>query len=211
MDRDDRPGGECRPGDQGGGREPIPDPVAVDGADAPLCAPGAWLPGRPLGSRGRESIHLPLPGSSPRRDRRLRDAPAGGGALWPGRRLREAPDRAARRRRHDARRLRLGEWKETCGALRSGLTRGPDVWSMDGAGRKLFHDGRQPRSLVRLAHVGARVTRRAHRPGRRHVLASTPDRHSLVGSEQKVRAGVEPARTLEGGHASRGIRYQSAR
>ena len=60
--------------DQGLGRQPVQDPVLVDGADAPLRAARARLRGALLRPRAREPLHLPLPRSASRRDHRLRHA-----------------------------------------------------------------------------------------------------------------------------------------
>ena len=70
--------------DQGVDREPVPDPLVLDGADAPLRAAGHRLRRPLLGSRAREPLHLPLQGSGPRRRDRLRDACEGQASVEPG-------------------------------------------------------------------------------------------------------------------------------
>ena len=97
LDRHDRRRGRDRARDQGVGRQPVPDPVVVDGADAPLRPAGRRLRGALLGSRAREPLHLPLPRSGAGRRRRLRDAACGEGEVRRGRDVREAHHRAARR------------------------------------------------------------------------------------------------------------------
>src|SRR5204863_392564 len=63
-----------RPRREGLGREPVSDPVVVDGADAPLRETRAVLRGTLLRPRAREPADLPLPRPAPGRDHRLRYA-----------------------------------------------------------------------------------------------------------------------------------------
>ena len=62
---------------QGVGRQPVPDPVVVDGADAALRPPASRLRGALLRPGAREPVHLPLPRPAARRDHRLQDAAGG--------------------------------------------------------------------------------------------------------------------------------------
>ena len=94
---DDRRRDRDRARDQGVGREPVPDPVLVDGADAPLRPARERLRGALLRPRAREPLHLPLPRPEAGRDRRLRDAARRAAALRRRRHLRQAADRPARR------------------------------------------------------------------------------------------------------------------
>ena len=70
-----------RPRDQGLRRQPVPDPVVLDGADPALRAARERLRVAVVGPRAREPVHLPLPRSQARRDRRLQDAPRRGGRV----------------------------------------------------------------------------------------------------------------------------------
>ena len=94
---DDRRRDRDRARDQGVGRQPVPDPVLVDGADAPLRAARERLRGALLRPRAREPLHLPLPRPEAGRDRRLRDAARRAAALRRRRDVRQAADRPARR------------------------------------------------------------------------------------------------------------------
>ena len=67
--------------------------------------------------RPREPLHLPLPQSEAGRDHRLQDAAGSAGALRRGRHVREAADRASRRSRERARRLRLHQRRAAPGAV----------------------------------------------------------------------------------------------
>src|SRR5206468_3601600 len=97
----------------------------------------------------------------------------------PTRRLREASDRASRR--IDPRRRAgagLGRRPQTLGAVRD--TGEPADGSaprtgLAGTGGLLFHVGRQPRRIVRLARVGRGAALEPDRAGRAHVLAGDAD------------------------------------
>ena len=76
---DDRWRDRDRTRDQGLRRQPVPDPVVVDGADAPLRAAGLRLRGAVLRPRAREPLHLSLPLAGARGHHRLQDAAGRGG------------------------------------------------------------------------------------------------------------------------------------
>ena len=82
---------------QGVGREPVPDPVLVDGAHAPLRPAGAGLRGGLQRPRPRLPDLPRLRRPEPRRHRRLRDAASRPRQVRRGRDLRQATDRASRR------------------------------------------------------------------------------------------------------------------
>ena len=97
LGRHDRRRHRDRARDQGLCREPVPDPVLVHGADAPLRPPGHRLRGALLGPRAREPVHLPLPRPVSRRHRRVQDDARGGAEVQRGRDVREADHRLAGR------------------------------------------------------------------------------------------------------------------
>ena len=76
LGRHDRRRGRDRAARQGVRRQPVPDPVVVDGADAPLRPAGDRLRGALLRPGAREPVPLPPPRPASRRDHRLQDAPA---------------------------------------------------------------------------------------------------------------------------------------
>ena len=74
LDRHDRRRDRDRPARQGVRRQPVPDPVVVDGADAALRAARRRLRGALLRSGAREPVPLPAARPAARRDHRLQDA-----------------------------------------------------------------------------------------------------------------------------------------
>src|SRR5918995_1243823 len=97
LDRDDRGGDRDRARDQSVGRQPLSDPVLVDGAHAALRAAGERLRSALLRPRAREPVHLPLPRPEAWRGGRLPNATGRAAALRCRRHLREAADRPAGR------------------------------------------------------------------------------------------------------------------
>ncbi len=175
---DDRARGPGRPLRQGRGREPIPHSLALHGADAALREADGGLPGPLLGPGGREPVHLPLPGSEPRRDRRLRDAGDGSGVRR-NRHVREADRRPARRGRLGAGRVRLHRRGPAVRAVhrRRAAGRPDEVVEADPRG-PLLRAWRQSRRFVRFPRLGHRGARRPDRPGLPHLLAAEPARHA---------------------------------
>ena len=87
--------------------QPVPDPVQLDGADAPLRAARQRVRGGHLRPRARLPLLLPPLGPEARRHHRLQHAAAGGAGLRLGRSVRQAPGRPSRRDVGGAERLRL--------------------------------------------------------------------------------------------------------
>ena len=131
LGRDDRPRRRVRARVRGRGRQAVPDPLLVDGADAPLREAGRLVRGQLQRPRDRESARVPVQRSEARSDRRLQDTPEGGAMRRRRRRhdVREATDRPAGRPRLRARRPGLHQRQEArtspTSIRRSATTRPP--------------------------------------------------------------------------------------
>src|SRR5262249_226229 len=129
-------------------------------------------------------LHLPLPRSEARRDRRVPHACAREGEVRRGRDVREAADRPARRRLGGADRLRVHQRQEAQRVVRprgssrfadADARRHPAAQHDDADPEGLVpDDGRQPELLLRLARVGARAAQELDRRGLRDLLAAEP-------------------------------------
>ena len=163
------------------GRQSVPDPVELDGADAPLRAagPGLLAKARPL--RGSDRVlacRFCYDICSPKRGDIVvfNTPPRAALALRHRRRLREAPDRAARAR---SGRRRTATSTSTARSsnepyikpqYRDDTSRSSPQRIPAGA---VLHHGRQPRRLVRLAQVWGTVPReQPDREGGRDLLAA---------------------------------------
>ncbi len=167
-----------RPRDQGLGGQSVPDPVVLDGTDAPLRAlgrPGERMRGAFLRPRAREPLHLPLARPEPGRDRRLQHAAQGAARVRRGRNVRQTADRASGR--EDPREVRhVLHQRETARRLRlhqAGPPRRPERL-LDRSEELLLLRRRQPDAIVRLEEVGARSAREPDRACLRHLLAPEP-------------------------------------
>ena len=165
--------------DQAVGDQPVPDPVQLDGADAPLrerrrlpraaaasstaqtaSSPAASVTSSEAPSAATSSSSTPhLAQASPARRRRLR----------------QAPDRPARRHwaRRTATSTSTGRSSTSHTSSRQYRDQ-PQLPAMTDPARALLHDGRQPQRLMRLTQVGNRAPPRSDRQGHRHLLAPQP-------------------------------------
>ena len=158
LDAFDRRRGGRRPRGESGGRQPVPGPVRLDGADAPLRAARGRLPRRSFGPRRRQPLHLPLPRPEARRDRRLRRTREDDPGVRRGRHVRQANRRPAGGGRLGAKRRRVHRRPAARRALRR-PSRPPDAAVASNPAGPLLHDGRQPQPFLRLARLGHRAAR----------------------------------------------------
>ena len=165
LDRHDRRRGRDRARDQGVGRQPVPHPVLVDGADAALREAGDSAARRDFSDRvlaNRFIYHFTDP--ERRRHRRLRDAAARAGALRRGRHVRQADHRAPGRARSTV--LGNGQsyvyinGKKLDEPLHREHRRGTRArtWQVPKGEYFMMGDNRSP--VVRLAGVGDRAAER---------------------------------------------------
>ena len=189
LDRHDRRRGRDRAADQGVGREPVPHPVVVDGADAALREAGATAARRdsPTACSRTASSTTSATRTEARSSSSTR--PPARRSVRRRRRLRQADHRPARRHGHRcATRLRLDQRQAARRAVhrRPARTRESGTWQR-AQGRLLRH-GRQPPRVVRLRVWGP-------------VPREQPDRQGL--RDSTGRRSASASRTTASGAASR--------
>ena len=165
-------------GDQGLGRQPVPDPVLVDGADPALRAARARVRGALLRPRARQPLRLPLPQPEAGEVIVFNTPPAakakcgaGGTFVSASSGSRGRPCRCGPKRPRTSTSTGGGSTSRT--SRRADATSGPR--RPTGSRRRLLRDGRQPLSVVRLARVGAGAAGERHRQGLHDLLAASAD------------------------------------
>ena len=167
------------------GREPVPDPVLVDGADAALRQARERLRGALLRPCAREPLHLSLPRPERGEIVVFETPPAartrcGAGGTFVKRLIGLPGERLELRSEGGLSYVYINGKKldEPYIGQNRRDARGPETFPVPAGA--VLHDGRQPLPVVRLARVGDGAAEEPDREGLRHLLAAEPDLRPLT-------------------------------